>query len=37
MEAVIQMVLKELDRLGVTYRKGKERHVPCDSIQNYPH
>ena len=33
-DPVIDMVLKELDRLGVTYRKGTEDNVPGDSIKN---
>lgn len=33
MEAIIQMVLAELDRLGIVYRnRGKDAHVPCHPI-----
>jgi len=32
MEAVIDMVLRELDRLGVCYTKVSPIHVPCDSL-----
>ena len=36
-DPVIEMVLAELDRLGVTYRKGKLYNVSCNPIQNNPH
>jgi hypothetical protein len=35
-EAVIEMVLAELDRLGVSYKKGKADNVSCNPIQNNP-
>ncbi len=31
-EPVIEMVLKELDRLGVSYKKGAKKNVSCDPI-----
>jgi hydrogenase maturation protease len=35
-EPVIRMVLAELDRLGVSYRKKEgPDHVPCDSFENH--
>jgi hydrogenase maturation protease len=38
-EPVIRMVLAELDRLGVPYRKKEEdtTHVPSDPFTNRPH
>jgi len=36
-DAVIEMVLKELDRLGVSYKKGKSDNVSCNPLQNNPH
>ena len=36
-DPVIEMVLAELDRLGVTYRKGNVDNVSCNPIQNNPH
>ena len=36
-DPVIQMVLAELDRLGVTYQKGISDDVSCNPIQNNPH
>ncbi len=36
-DPVIDMVLAELDRLGVTYRKGTSDNVSCNPIQNNPH
>jgi len=36
-DPVIEMVLAELDRLGVTYRKGTSDNVSCNPIQNNPH
>ena len=30
-DLVINMVLKELDRLGVSYKKGEPDYVPCNS------
>ena len=36
-DPVIDMVLAELDRLGVTYRKGASDNVSCNPIQNNPH
>jgi hydrogenase maturation protease len=36
-DPVIEMVLAELDRLGVTYRKGNSDNVSCNPIQNNPH
>jgi hydrogenase maturation protease len=34
-DAVIDMVLTELDRLGVSYKKGKSDNVSGNSIKNY--
>lgn len=34
MDAVIEMVLRELDRLGVPYRKGSKKDVSGDTIEN---
>jgi len=36
-DSVIEMVLKELDRLGVSYKKGKSDNVSCNPLQNNPH
>ena len=36
-QPVIEMVLAELDRLGVSYKKGKADNVSCNPIQNNPH
>jgi hydrogenase maturation protease len=36
-EPVIDMVLSELERLGVTYKKGKADNVSCNPLQNNPH
>jgi len=36
-DPVIEMVLAELERLGVSYRKGKSENVSCNPIQNNPH
>ena len=36
-DPVIEMVLVELDRLGVSYKKGKADNVSCNPIQNNPH
>jgi hydrogenase maturation protease len=36
-DPVIDMVLKELDRLGVTYKSGTSGNVYCDSLQNNPY
>jgi hydrogenase maturation protease len=36
-DPVIEMVLAELDQLGVTYRKGNTGNVSCNPIQNNPH
>lgn len=33
-DAMIALVLKELDQLGVTYQKGAAPHVPCDPLQD---
>jgi hydrogenase maturation protease len=37
MEAVIEMILAELDRLGASYKKGKSDNVSCNPLQNNPH
>ena len=36
-DPVIQMVLAELDRLGVSYQKGTSLNVSCNPLQNNPH
>jgi hydrogenase maturation protease len=36
-DPVIDMVLSELERLGVTYKKGKADNVSCNPLQNNPH
>lgn len=36
-DPVIDMVLAELDRLGVTYKKGTSGNVSCNPLQNNPH
>ena len=36
-DPVIEMVLAELKRLGVSYKKGKPDNVSCNPIQNNPH
>jgi hydrogenase maturation protease len=36
-DPTIDMVLRELDRLGVSYEKGKADHVSCNPLQNNPH
>ena len=36
-DPVIQMVLAELDRLGVSYQKGASDNVSCNPLQNNPH
>ncbi len=36
-DAVIDMVLAELDRLEVSYQKGISPNVSCNPIQNNPH
>jgi hydrogenase maturation protease len=36
-DPVIEMVLNELDRLGVTYKKGNSENVSCNPLQNNPH
>jgi hydrogenase maturation protease len=36
-DPVIDMVLVELDRLGVSYRKGTSDNVSCNPLQNNPH
>ena len=36
-DPVIEMVLAELERLGVSYQKGKSGNVSCNPIQNNPH
>ncbi len=37
-DPVIEMVLAELDRLGISYRKGTSaNHVSCNPFENYPH
>jgi hydrogenase maturation protease len=36
-DPVIDMVLVELDRLGVSYKKGTLDDVSCNPIQNNPH
>lgn len=36
-DPVIDMVLSELKRLGVTYKKGKADNVSCNPLQNNPH
>ena len=36
-EPVIEMVLAELERLGVSYKKGKSDNVSCNPLQNNPH
>ena len=37
-DPVIKMVLAELDRLGISYRKGtSDNHVSCNPFENYPH
>lgn len=36
-DPVIEMVLAELDRLGVSYKKGTSDNVSCNPIQNNPH
>ncbi len=34
---VMEMVFAELDRLGVSYRKGVQRNVSCDPLKNCEH
>jgi hydrogenase maturation protease len=36
-DPIIELVLAELDRLGVSYKKGKSDNVSCNPIQNNPH
>jgi len=36
-DPVIEMVLLELDRLGVSYKKGTSDNVSCNPLQNNPH
>ena len=36
-DAVIDMVLSELKRLGVAYKKGNADNVSCNPLQNNPH
>ena len=36
-EPAIEMVLAELERLGVSYKKGKSDNVSCNPLQNNPH
>ena len=36
-DPVIDMVLVELDRLGVSYKKGTLDNVSCNPLQNNPH
>jgi hydrogenase maturation protease len=36
-DPVIEMVLSELERLGVSYKKGKTDNVSCNPLQNNPH
>ena len=36
-DPVIQMVLAELERLGVSYQKGTSHNVSCNPLQNNPH
>ena len=36
-DPVIDMVLVELDRLGVSYKKGTADNVSCNPLQNNPH
>ena len=36
-DPVIEMVLIELERLGVSHKKGKLDNVSCNPIQNNPH
>jgi hydrogenase maturation protease len=36
-DPVIDMVLRELDRLGISYRKGTTDNVSCNPLQNNPH
>jgi hydrogenase maturation protease len=36
-DQVIKMVLAELERLGVSYKKGKSENVSCNPLQNNPH
>ena len=36
-DPVIEMVLVELDRLGVSYKKGISDNVSCNPLQNNPH
>jgi hydrogenase maturation protease len=36
-DPVIDMVLSELERLGVTYKKGNADNVSCNPLQNNPH
>ena len=36
-DPVIEMVLNELDRLGVSYKKGNSENVSCNPLQNNPH
>ena len=36
-DPVIKMVLAELERLGVSYKKGKSENVSCNPLQNNPH
>ncbi len=36
-DPVIELVLAELDRLGVSYKKGISDNVSCNPIQNNPH
>lgn len=36
-EPVMEMVFAELDRFGVSYRKGVRRDVSCDPLKDCPH
>jgi len=36
-DPIIELVLTELDRLGVSYKKGISDNVSCNPIQNNPH
>jgi hydrogenase maturation protease len=36
-EPVMDMVFAELDRLGISYRKGVQRNVSCDPLKNCEH
>jgi len=36
-DPVIEMVLAELVRLGVSYKKGTTDNVSCNPLQNNPH